>query len=161
MIEVVAEDVDSEGSGCRFVIRPNCSLSWQQTVQIFGGIAVVALTIGAFLTLMGAWLVLPFAGLEVIALGAGLYVCARRGAEREVISILPDRIAIERGRYRPQFRCELLRAWATVHLLRASRRGYPSRLTIRSHGREVEVGACLVEEEREELAQALRRTLAA
>ncbi len=161
MIEVVAEDADLSGSACRIVIRPNCSLTWQQTVQVFGGVAVVALTIGAFFVLMGAWLVLPFAGLEVIALGVGLYVCARRGTEREVISILSDRIAVERGRYRPQFRCELGRAWATVQLVRSRRRGYPSRLTIRSHGREVQVGACLVEEEREELADTLRRTLSA
>lgn len=32
---------------------------------------------------------------------------------------------------------------------------YPSRLTIRSHGREVEVGRCLNEEERERLARDL------
>jgi len=104
---------------------------------------------------MGLWLVFPFAGLEMLALAAGLYVCACRGHECEVIVIDGDKVEVAWGRRRPERRWELQRSWARVVLRRYARGRRPSRLTIRSHGREVEVGARLNEEERERLARDL------
>ena len=40
--------------------------------------AIVALSIGIGFAVMGAWLVLPFVGLEVLALGAAFLCHARR-----------------------------------------------------------------------------------
>lgn len=128
---------------------------------VYAGIAAVGLTLAFLFALAGAWMVLPFAGLELVALGLGLHVCAVRGLEREVISIQGGTVAIERGRYAPRERWELPRNWARVDLQPPPRRGYPSRLMIRSHGRTVEVGARLVDEERARLARALRQGLAA
>lgn len=44
----------------------------------FAVLAAVTLTIGAGFAFVGAWLVLPFAGLEVLMLGAAFFVYARR-----------------------------------------------------------------------------------
>jgi uncharacterized membrane protein len=41
-------------------------------------LAVVTLSIGVGFAMMGAWLILPFAGLEVLALGAAFLCYARR-----------------------------------------------------------------------------------
>jgi uncharacterized membrane protein len=157
---MVAAQCNACGSKWHFVIRPNCSLSWRGMIWVFAGISGVALATAVGFAMLGAWLVLPFAGLELLALAIGFYHCARRGAEREVIAIQGDTISIERGRYRPHQRYEFSRAWAQVYLKKARPRSYPSRLTIRSHGREVEIGAFLVEEEREWLARELRRRIA-
>lgn len=143
------------------MLQPNSSLSWRATLWVLAGIAAVALTIASLFALAGAWLVLPFAGLELAALGLALHRCATRGCEREVISIEGDTVAIERGRFRPTQRHELPRSWTRVVLDRPGARGHPSRLLIRAHDRSVEVGAWLVEEERTWLAQELRHRLAA
>jgi uncharacterized membrane protein len=108
---------------------------------------------------MGFWLVLPFAGLELLAVGTGLYLVACRCHECEVICIAADSIRIERGRLRPQQRWVLTRAWARVELKDCPRRWYPSRLLIRVHDRSVEVGQFLAEEERHQLAQELNARL--
>jgi Integral membrane protein (DUF2244) len=51
---------------------------------------------GAFFTLQGLWLVLPFSGLEMLALGIGLYVTSRRVYRREVITLDPECTRIEK-----------------------------------------------------------------
>lgn len=157
---MVATHYDAEKSNYRYVIQPNCSLTWRGTVLVFAAIAFIALAIGVWFALLGAWLVLPFAGIELTALGAAFYVCARRGHEREVIRVEGDTVAVERGRYAPSQRQEFRRAWASVHLRASRHRGHPSRLTISAHGRGTEIGQCLVEEERVDLAGQLRRAIA-
>jgi len=49
----------------------------------FAALAAIPLAIGAGFAMIGAWLVLPFAGLEVLALAVAFFVYARR-AGREV-----------------------------------------------------------------------------
>jgi uncharacterized membrane protein len=50
----------------------------------FATLAAITLAIGAGFAMIGAWLVLPFAGLEVLMLGVAFVVYARRaGVEIE------------------------------------------------------------------------------
>jgi hypothetical protein len=63
--------VDS-GPGYRIVLSPNCSISWRELVLFYLATCLIALAVGLFFTLQGLWLVLPFSGLEMLALGAGL-----------------------------------------------------------------------------------------
>ena len=154
---MVAAECDAGTADCCVVIRPNCSLSWQGTLSVFGSISLVSLAIALGFSLLGFWLVLPFAGLELGLLGYALWRCARRSHAREVISIQGSVIAVQRGCCMPEETTCLERNWAQVELARPEHRGYPSRLLIRSHGREVEVGGCLNEAERLQLAEDLRR----
>ncbi|HRY19251.1 MAG TPA: DUF2244 domain-containing protein [Candidatus Competibacteraceae bacterium] len=142
-----------------FVLRPNRSLSWRQTVMVFASFCVITLALVLPLVAMGFWPVLPFAGLELLAVGTGLYLVACRCHEREVICIAADTIRIERGRRKPEQSLTLARAWAHVVLKACPRQWYPSRLLIRVHGQTVEVGRFLVEEERRQLAKDLNRCL--
>jgi uncharacterized membrane protein len=48
----------------------------------FALLAVVTLSIGIGFALMGAWLILPFAGLEVLGLGAAYLCYARQVAKK-------------------------------------------------------------------------------
>jgi uncharacterized membrane protein len=157
MMVNIERDVDD--SQCRFVLRPNRSLSWRGSLLFFLSLFLVSSAIAISLTLLGFWLVLPFAGLEMLALGTGLYVVACRCYEREVILIGKDDIRIEKGRGYPRQHCTVGRVWARVVLERCPRDWYPSKLLIRSHGRAVEVGRFLHEEERRHLATALIQIL--
>jgi len=111
---VVAAERDARTADCCVVIRPNCSLSWQRTVAVYCGICGVSLTIALGFALLGFWLILPFAGLELIALAIAFYLCAVRVNSREVISIQGATIAVQWGLHQPEETTQFQRAWARV-----------------------------------------------
>jgi uncharacterized membrane protein len=142
------------------VIQPNCSMSWQGQLLAFACISTVTMGIGVACLFVGLPLVLPFSGLEVGALGGALYLSARRGEVREVLTIDERAIAVESGHRSAERRAEFQRHWARVVVERPGACAwYPSRLLLRSHGRQVEVGRFLNEQERQGLALELRRAL--
>jgi uncharacterized membrane protein len=105
----------------------------------------------------GLWPILPFAGLEIGLLAWAVRASLRNGADREVIVISDDSVAVEK---RMRLGLSLMvfpRHWASITLRDPLRRQYPSRLLIESHGRACEVGRFLTEEERRRLASHLRR----
>jgi len=67
---------------CALIVRHNyprnCSISPAAFAGALALLAVVTLSIGVGFAMMGAWLILPFAGLEVLALGAAFLCYARR-----------------------------------------------------------------------------------
>ncbi|MGH8503018.1 MAG: DUF2244 domain-containing protein [Gammaproteobacteria bacterium] len=142
-----------------FVISPNRSLSWRGNQLFFAGMVIISFGIAGVWASMGMWMVLPFAGFEMLILGIALYRCCARSCWREVVSIAGRQVRIAVGRDRVERACTFERHWARVVLDKAAIRGYPSRLFIRSHGLQVEIGACLVDEERQTLAAALREAL--
>ena len=142
-----------------FVITPNQSMSWKQLSLAYSGIATVTLAVGCYFWIRGMTLVLPFSGLEVLLLGVALYMTAWRGGTREVITITDDSVLVETGRNKPQQRHDFRRYWTKVVLRRPWVAWYPSKLLLCSHGREVEVGGFLNEEERKGLAQVLRSAI--
>ena len=153
----------------RVVIRPNRSSSWRQSMVFLGAIAVPLLLISLVLAIRGFWLVLPFAGLELAALFASIYVVSHAAQRCEVVSIGDSMVTIEKGRDRshcaerggPEERVEFARGWVKVELLPTAGRWYPKKLWIGASGRRVELGEFLVEEEKAELAAELHRLLAA
>ena len=53
---------------CQVVIRPNRSLTWRQSLFFIGLVSLLLFTVSGVFASLGYWLVLPFAGLEVLAL---------------------------------------------------------------------------------------------
>jgi uncharacterized membrane protein len=145
--------------GCRFIIRPNRPLSWPQTKLVYATLASLCMIVATGFTLMGYWLVLPFAGAEVLLLAGGFYLCALSGRETEVIRIKDNRIAIEKEKQGVRTVWELDRAWARIELLPSRIEWYQSRLVIRSHAKQLQLGAFLTDGERERLARELKRAI--
>lgn len=157
--EMIYQLTAAEGSRRTFVVRPNQSMSVRGLLVVYSGMAAVIAGIGATCFVIGLPLVLPFSGTELIVLGAAFYLTARRGGVREVITIGADAVAVESGCHGPQTRAEFQRHWAGVVLEQPWHGWYPSRLLIRSHGRQIEVGRFLNEQERRGLALELRAAL--
>ena len=149
----------SDGLTSTWVLRPNQSLTWRECKLVFAGILAVSLVIAISFAVLGFWPILPFAGAELAALGGALYLCQSRGRCVEVISVQGSRVAVEKGRNGPTQRWDFERAWVQVRLQRARVRGHPSRLILRSHGREVSIGDFLIEDERKLVAEALQRAV--
>ena len=64
---MISVDKVSAEEGYRFVLSPNCSISWRQLLAFYLLTCVVALAVGLFFTMQGLWLVLPFSGIEMLA----------------------------------------------------------------------------------------------
>jgi len=154
---------------CRLVIRPNRSLSWRQSMIFLAAIAVPLLLISLVLAAKGFWPILPFAGLELAALFASLYLVSHAARRCEVVSISESLVRVEKGRDRgrcpgkggPEQCVEFARGWVRVELMKSRDRCYPRRLWIGASGRRVEVGGFLADEEKAALAAQLQRMLSA
>lgn len=157
---MVAIRFDDFSASRSFMIRPNRSLSWPDVVRFYLGMVVLSFTIALAFAMKGAWLILPFAGLEMALLGVALYLVARKGTNWQQVLIHGDAIEIaQQDSGRKQY-LTFQRAWARVELKASPIKGHPSRLTIGSHGRCVEIGACLNETEKKQLARDLGFALA-
>jgi uncharacterized membrane protein len=67
-----------DASASRLILKRNCSMSPAGLAVAFGALAALTLAIGVGFAIAGAWLVLPFAGLEVLMLGVAYFVYARQ-----------------------------------------------------------------------------------
>lgn len=155
---MLVAETPAEGA-CRYTLRPNCSLSWRWVKRLLVGLALCMAAVSAYWVVLGAWLVVPFTGLELLVLGLGFYLCSVAGHSREVIEIEGADLRVLRGHRRLVEVARFPRYWTQVVLSRDPRGWYPSRLVLRCHGRRCEVAARLVEAEREDLAAALQSWL--
>ncbi|MCP5143220.1 MAG: DUF2244 domain-containing protein [Gammaproteobacteria bacterium] len=137
------------------VIRPTRSLSWRETRVVAAAIALITIGIGGYFFVQGLYLVLPFSGLEAIALAAAFYYVSWEGERAEVVTIEDDMIRVSQGRYSISSQVDLGLYWARVELRPSPHSLHPSRLWLRSEGCEVEIGRFLTEGERKELAHIL------
>ena len=125
--------------------------------MFFGSLCFVSFGIAGMLAILGFWPILPFAGLEMLALGWALKVSLARRFHRQTITVSDENVSIES---RDRLDCSQVvfpRHWAQVKLRRPASRLHPSRLTIESHGRQCELGSFLTEAERRGLALRLQR----
>jgi uncharacterized membrane protein len=145
----------------RFVIGPNASLSERGAWAFMGLCSVVALGIAVWFVIHGLWMILPFAGLELAALGAALWVAQRRNRYREVVEFRESSVAVEFGVLGrgAGTRLEFPRAWVRCELERGRWRHEPGRLRLGCSGQWIEIGRCLTDDEREELALRFRELL--
>jgi len=144
------------GDRFRFVLSPNCSISWRELVLFYLLTCVVALAVGLFFAVQGLWLVLPFSGLEMLALGIVLYLTSRKANQREVITLDPSCTRIEKGMQRVQQSWEFKTPW--VRIIEQPRAGSKTGrvLAVGASGESVEVGSFLANWEKEALAFQLK-----
>jgi len=141
------------------VLRPNSSLSTRQAMFFLAGISVVSISIAMVFFFMGLWVVLPFSGMELLALGCCLWLTMKKCNVQEVITITDKAASVQRGLNEMEEEEELPMGWVQVELNKPLHRGYPTSLTIGSHGKRIEVGRFLVESERKKLAKQLIKML--
>lgn len=140
------------------IARRNNSLSSAGRAIVLGSLLVACLAISLAFAFNGAWLVLPFAGAEMLVLFLAFRFMERHAGDFESIAIKGDRVLVERWETGRVSRYELNRHWAQVVVHREGVTGRVS-LGLRSHGKEVEFGTHLTEEQREAAVRALTQQL--
>ena len=136
-------------------LRPNRALSRRGLRRLIGCLAAMALATAW----LGAWqgnVFAPlFALIESFVLAFALGAAWRAGSRGERIVIDPDSLEVRSVPGRRPVRFQ--RYWVRVRLVQGDRR---QRLVLASHGKELEIGAFLGEEERIELSKKLMVLLA-
>jgi len=138
---------------------PNRAMLWHHIMMIYLLVSSVTISITFSFFTQGLTLILPFAGLELLALGIVLYISAWQSNIKEIVSVTEGKIKVEVGRNVPEKIYELDKAWVNIVLERLWNNWYPSRLLLRSHGRQLEIGKFLNEQKRQCLAIKLNKAI--
>ena len=78
-----------------WLIKRNCSAGPRQLAVVFGSLVAVSFAFGLGFAAAGLWMVLPFVGLELIAVGAAFFCYGRHAADFERIAIEPHVLSVE------------------------------------------------------------------
>ena len=148
------ECISGQDAGYTFTARRNNSLSSCGRILAFGFIAFSSLVIAVVFAFLGAWLILPFAGLELLVLGWAFRCMERLACDYERLTIAGDLLLVELAEVGRVRRLQFNRWWAQVVCEPDGRR-----LALRSHGRQVEFGRHLTSEQRRLVAVVLKNRL--
>jgi uncharacterized membrane protein len=144
-----------------WLIKRNCSASPRQLAVVFASLVAISFAFGVAFAAQGFWMVLPFVGLEVVAVAAAFVCYGRHAADFERIELQSGRIVVARqeGAQRSEVSFEL--PWVRAEVSQFGT-GHGTRVQVElvSTRQRVEVGRYLVDVRRAALGQELRAALA-
>jgi len=138
------------------VLRPNRSADWRTNQRLLISLGAISLLIGAGFAAAGAWLILPFAGLEIGIVAGSLYWVSWKLSYRQVITLSPTALSIDKGVYRPRRSWRFALAETSVSVHHAEFPNDPPRISLCSRDQHVPIGEFLSPEEGQRLLRALR-----
>lgn len=142
----------------QIVIRPNASASKESVLKLLVCLGLLSIAIAMFFLRQGAWLVLPFAGLEFLCVVVAFMMVMRHSGDYELISITEEFVEVERCHLGKLEHAKFQRYWTRV-TLRENQSGKCS-LWIGSHNKEVEFGRVFMTDlQKSEMARRLRQSL--
>jgi len=141
------------------MIKRNCSASPLQLALVFASLVAVSFAFGAVFAAHGLWLVLPFVGVETLAIAAAFLCYGRRAADYERIEIGGGVIAVEQVQAGRRSVRRLPSPWARVETQRRGRAGGVA-VWLASGAERIEVGRHLLDARRLQLAEELKGALA-
>jgi len=132
---------------------PNRSLGPVERRWVLAAIAATTFGVAAGAMVIGAWLVMPFAGLEIAILAFAFHVVASHDADFERLEIGEHEVRVEACEARAVTRFVANRPWARVVV---REQGARCMLRLAYAGKSVPVGRLLTDEGRRRLAVELR-----
>lgn len=144
--------VRGESRDFSLLLKRNCSIAPGALACVFAALAVAVLGIGIGFAIAGAWLILPFAGLEVIALAAAFLLQARHATDYERIELAQGRLRVEVGEAERVARYELDARRARIEM-------HGPHIVLRGTGETLQIGRHLGEEARVRFAAELKKRL--
>jgi uncharacterized membrane protein len=138
-----------------WLMKRNCSVSPRQFVYFYISLALFSLLIAFLLLLNGAWLVLPFTGIELLSVGVAFVLYARHAVDYERIRLFPNRLVIEQVSAEQLTQFEFNPRWVRVEAGATPR----DRITLVSRGQTIMIGQHLAQYRRAQFAGELRAWL--
>lgn len=144
-----------QGQDVHWFLRRNCSITPVQLGWLYLSLCVVSLGVGTVFWYQGARLILPFAWLEVTAVGFAFFLYARHATDGERISLEDGRLVVELEQAGRRERREFNRQWVRIEPCADDR----SLIEVSGQGHTVKLGRYVRPELRPELARELRRAV--
>lgn len=147
------------GRGETIVAEPNRSASWQVNKLVLIAMCCLSGSIAAGFAALGAWPVLPLAGLEMLALGSALYYVCWKLRYRHVITIGPQTVRIQKGHYYPKREWEISTDDAALSVVPEKHPWEGPAISLFSQGEEISLGEFLNRDDSLELLSLLKGKL--
>lgn len=128
-------------------LLPNRSANWQQTKLLVCFVGSVSLGVGLFWAWQGAWLILPFAGIEVALLVFLAHKVCSATYQQQMITFEQNAIVIESGMYFPRHHWRLDRQSAALIVTEPEHPLSPLHLQLADMNERVELGYWLNRED--------------
>jgi len=129
----------------KIIVKPNNSLSHEGFMMLFASVLTITLVVAMGVAFAGAWYVLPFAGLEVLAFGFAFYYISLHYDDYESITLEGDDLVLEKCARKQVERIRFQRYWVRLSM-RPLENGQQG-LFVGSHGKEVEIGRGFINDE--------------
>jgi uncharacterized membrane protein len=155
MTNLVFRFATVQGRHVQWFLRRNCSITPIQLAWLYLSLCMVSLGIGSFFWFHGATLVMPFASLELLAVGSAFVVYARHATDGERISLQGGQLVVELESAGKLERAEFQRDWVRVE----PRAGDWSLIELSERGRTIQIGRFIRPELRPVLAREIRLAL--
>jgi uncharacterized membrane protein len=147
-----------DASVFRAILHPHRSLEPRGFLILMLAIGSVSFVSGMAFVLMGAWPVMGFFGIDVLLLYIAFKLNYRAARAYELVELTPRTLTLTQVSASGKSRSfEFNPYW--VRVLFTERPDGGNHLRLASHGRELEFGRLLNDDERRDFADALRRAL--
>ena len=145
--------------GSVFEFRRTMATSRRQRLGVLLAIAGLSFAFALFLGLfVGAWMVIPFAGLEVGCVALAFWWVERSSSDRDLVEISESSVEIKRIRSGRAESHSFTRAWVQLDIERDAT-GREKALRLRQSGKSVSLAEFLRANEQREAAKTLRAAL--
>ena len=144
-----------DDSSVQWLLRRNCSMTPTQLVAFYLSLSAWSLAIAGAFWWRGATLVMPFAGIEILAVGAALLIYARHASDRERVILTPGQLSVECTVGRRTDHVDFAPAWVRVEPAHGDR----SLIELSGEGKRIAIGRFVRPELRRALADELRSSL--
>lgn len=135
------------------VAIPNKSASWRFNKYLILSLLFISALISISFAMLGAWVILPFAGLEIAALSTALYWVCWKLNYRQVISVDEETIRIEKGHYYPVQTFEIPRGGSMLMVAKTKHKWDSPNVHVKSGAEEIVLGEFLNKDDTQELIQ--------
>ena len=143
------------------LLTPHRSLNRTGFLVLMGFVCAISFIAGLMFLMMGAWPVLGFFGLDVLAIWWAFRINFRTGRAREEITVTPSELRVRRTSHRGHVVEWVLNPlWVRLDQKTHAEFGI-ERLYLVSRGRRVSIGSFLGADEKASFAKALLAALAA
>ncbi|MBT1449875.1 DUF2244 domain-containing protein [Glaciecola sp. XM2] len=148
---------ETQSDATIITLSPNRSATWQHTKIVICVMVFIVMVIALAWSFVGAWLILPFAGLEVGLFALLMYKVSKFTYSRQVINIEKEQITISWGQRRLLQTHQLSRQDLYVYYWEADEGWHLPRISLSEASKHVEIGDFLNQEDRELLKNELEQ----
>jgi uncharacterized membrane protein len=138
-----------------WLMKRNCSFSPKQVGGFYVSIVLFSLLVAGYFYLIGAWMILIFTSIEILAVTIALYVYTRHALDYEKITISGKQLLFERSWGGNIQQHEFNTIW--TKLVRSDATGKD--LVLKTSAKEVAIGFFVGVNERERFGKELERYL--